>query len=301
MIIPRSHATAFARLAYETTWLKAHHPAAFYCARLNAQPGGFYAPGVVVGDARRHEIAILGPDLARSGYNCTLERMADGDLAVRLGLRYVRGLAATTGAALVTECEARGPFRDLADLCRRGQGRLTPEVVAALIAAGACDGWGVSRRQLLWALPATWRGAAGLALPLAPLALPQETPLERAAGEGWATGVPLGQHPVATQRAALAARGVVPIAALDDLPAGRVATIAGCIAVLQQPPTAKGIVFLSVEDETSLGNAILTPDIAKQYRAALHAAPIVLVTGPVRRKGEVTSIEVSEVEPWRLE
>jgi len=295
---PRSHATAFARLAYETAYLKAHHPAAFYCARLNAQPGGFYAPGVVVGDARRHGIAILGPDLARSAYDCTLEGGAGDDLAVRLGLRYVRGLAATIGAALVAECESRGPFRDLGDLCRRGRGFLTPEVVAALIAAGACDGWGVGRRALLWALPSTWRGATGLPLPPAPVALPPETPPERAAGEGWATGLPLGQHLVATQRAALAARGVVPIAALDDLPAGRVATIAGRIPVLQQPPTAKGVVFLSLEDETGLGNAVLTPAIAKEYRAALHAAPIVLVTGPVRRKGAVTNIQVTMIEPW---
>jgi len=220
---------------------------------------------------------------------------------VRLGLRYVRGLAEATGSALVTECERRGPFRDLADLCLRGRGSLTPEVVAALIAAGACDGWGASRRQLLWALPAIWRGAAGLALPPAPVALPPETPLERAAGEGWATGVPLGTHPVATQRAALTARGVVPIAALGDLPAGRVATIAGRIAVLQQPPTAKGVVFLSLEDETGLGNAVLSPAIAKQFRAALHAGPIVLVIGPVRRKGEVTSIQVTDVAPWWLE
>jgi error-prone DNA polymerase len=108
---PRSHAVAFARLAYETAWLKAHHPAAFYCARLNAQPGGFYAPGVVVGDARRHGIAVRGPDLARSAYDCTLERAAGGDLAVRLGLCYVRGLAETTGTARAAECARRGPFR----------------------------------------------------------------------------------------------------------------------------------------------------------------------------------------------
>ncbi len=169
---PRSHASAFARLAYETAYLKAHYPAPFFCARLNAQPGGFYHPSVVVGDARRHGVPILGPDLARSGYDCALEHEAGNAtddasrrLAVRLGLRYVRGLADATGRALVAERERGGLFRDLPDLCRRGRGSLHPDAVAALIAAGACDGWGLPRRQLLWALPATWRGATGLPLP----------------------------------------------------------------------------------------------------------------------------------------
>ena len=134
MIIPRSHATAFARLAYETAFLRAHHLVAFVCARLNAQPGGFYAPSVIVGDARRHGVAILGPDLARSAYDCTIERR-DGGLAVRLGLRYVRGLAEASGAALVAARGEGGPFRDLADLCRRAHAALTPGAVTALIAA----------------------------------------------------------------------------------------------------------------------------------------------------------------------
>jgi error-prone DNA polymerase len=294
---PRSHATAFARLAYETAYLRTHHLVAFACARLNAQPGGFYSPGVIVGDARRYGVVILGPDLARSAYDCTIERRG-GDLAVRLGLRYVRGLAEASGAALAAERDRVGAFRDLADLCRRAHAALTPDAVTALIAAGACDAWGVARRQLMWALPATWRGATGLALPVAPVALPEETPLERLAGEGWATGLPVGGSPVAPHRDALATMGAVTVAALARLPTGVMATLAGQVVVMQAPPTAKGVMFLSIEDETGLGNAVLTPEILRQYRAALHAAPIVLVTGPVRRKGPVVSIQATEIVPW---
>jgi error-prone DNA polymerase len=163
---------------------------------------------------------------------------------------------------------------------------------------GACDGWGAARRQLIWALPATWRGATRLDLPIAPVALPEATSMEQLAGEGWATGLPVGGNPVAPHRAALAALGAVTVAALEQLPTGVTATLAGQVVVMQAPPTAKGVMFLSLEDETGLGNAVLTPEILGRYRAALHAAPIVLVTGPVRRKGPVTSIQVAEVAPW---
>ncbi|HEX6737586.1 MAG TPA: DNA polymerase III subunit alpha, partial [Vicinamibacteria bacterium] len=290
---PRSHATAFAHLAYETAWLKAHHPVAFYCARLNAQPGGFYPPYVIAGDARRHGVAILGPDLARSGYDCTVEAGA-----VRLGLRYVRGLAEATGAALVTERARGGPYRDLADLCRRAHAFLTSEAVAALVAAGACDGWGADRRRLLWALPAAWRAASGLPLPVAPVALPAQTALERLVGEAWATGLALSGHPVATQRAALAARGVLTLAALARAPAGRRVTVAGRLAIVQSPPTAHGVVFVALEDETGLGNLVFSPAAARRCRAALHAAPLVLATGAVQRRGRVVSVQVADVEPW---
>ena len=294
---PRSHATAFARLSYETAYLRAHHLACFVCARLNAQPGGFYSPSVIVGDARRHGISILGPDLNASAYRCTIERHGDG-LAVRLGLRYVRGLAEVGGTALVAERDRGGPYRNLDDLCRRAHHTLAPEAVTALIASGACDGWGEPRRQLLWALPATWRGATGLALPVAPVDLPPETPAEQEASEAWATGLPLRVPLVARHRAALTALGAVTIAALDHLPTGVNATMAGRVVVMQSPPTAKGVMFLSIEDETGLGNAVLTPAVLRQYRAALHAGPLVLVHGVVRRKGSVVSLQVTTVEPW---
>ncbi len=299
---PRSHAVAFARLSYETCYLKAHHLAAFYCARLNAQPGGFYHPSVVIGDARRHGLAIPGPDLARSAYDCTLE--PDGPTtgavhrqAVRLGLRYVRGLGEPRGAALVAERAEGGPFCDLADLCRRAHGCLTAQTVAALIAAGACDGWGVARRQLLWALPAAWAGVTGLALPPGPVALPPETADERRVGEGWAMGVPLGDHPVAAHRITLTARGILPLAALADAPTGATVTVAGQFVILQRPPTAKGVAFVTLEDETGLGNLVLSPAVDARYRAALHAAPLVVATGRVQRRAAVVNVQVATVAP----
>ena len=297
---PRSHATAFARLAYETSYLKVHHPAAFYCARLNAQPGGFYHPSVIVGDARRHGIPILRPDLVRSGYNCAIEPASDAraSLAVRLGLRYVRGLAEASGQALAAERDRGGPFRDLADLCKRGRGFLTPEGIMALVAAGACDGWGFPRRQLLWALPATWRGATGLPLPVQAVALPAESPAERSASESWATGLPLTAHPLTTAREALARAGIIALAELDTTPEGATVTVAGLAIVAQSPPTAKGVLFLSLEDETGLANAILAPAVARSQRAALHASPILLATGVVQRRGTTTNLLVQSITPW---
>lgn len=295
---PRSHATAFARLAYETAYLRRHHLAYFVAARLNAQPGGFYHPSVIIGDARRHGVRILAPDLAASAYDCTIECDAAGRLAVRLGLRYVRGLADATGRALLAARDQDGPFADLADLCRRGHGFLTPEAVAALIMSGACDAWGLARRQLLWAFPANWHNATGLPLPVAPVPLPEETPPERVAAESWATGIPLTAHPVATIRPVLDAAGVLPLSALIDAKEGMVVTVAGLAVVAQQPPTAKGVVFLSLEDETGIGSAILSPTVARAQRTNLHAAPILLANGPVQRRGPTVNILVQTISPW---
>lgn len=294
---PRSHAVAFARLSYETAWLKAYHPVAFYCARLNAQPGGFYPPGVILGDARRHGVEIRGPDIARSDYNCTLEP-APGACAVRLGLRYVRGVAEATGANLVAEREANGPFRDLAELCRRGRHALTPGAIAALIAAGACDGWGTARRALLWSLPSVWRDATGLPLPVTSIALPEETALERVRGEAWATGLPVSHHVVAAQRDVLSARGVRPLAALANVADGARVTVGGRLTLLQRPPTAKGVAFVSLEDETGLGNLVFTPAAFARCRVALHTAPLAVATGIVQRRGNVVNVQVHDVEPW---
>jgi error-prone DNA polymerase len=297
---PRSHATAFARLAYETCFLRRHHLACFAAARLNAQPGGFYDPSVIVNDARRHGVAILRPDLTASAYNCTIERGAGEQLTVRLGLRYVRGLADATGQALVAERDRDGPFRDLTDMCRRGRAILSPAAVEALIMAGACDAWGLSRRQLLWALRATWRSATGLPLPVAAVALPAETLPERVAAESWATGLPLTAHPVASLRPALDAAGIITTAALDAAPEGATVTVAGLAIVAQAPPTAKGVVFLSLEDECGIASAILSPAVARAQRAALHASPVLLATGRVQRRGPITNVLVQTITPWAV-
>jgi error-prone DNA polymerase len=212
----------------------------------------------------------------------------------------VRGLTAATGHALIAARTRGGPFADLADLCRRARQILTPDTVAALIASGACDAWGLPRRDLLWQLPATWRAATGLALPPAPVTLPAATPLETLAGEGWATGIPLGGHPVATQRPALAARGILPLAALAEARTGATVAIAGQLAVLQRPPTAKGVAFVTLEDETGLANLVLAPDVDRASRAALHAAPLVLAVGRVQRRAGVVNVQVTGIESWEL-
>jgi error-prone DNA polymerase len=252
----------------------------------------------VVGDARRHGVVVLGPDLCQSGWSCTLAAQPDGRPAVRLGLRYVRGLGATSGAALIAERERRGSFRDLADLARRTHRNLTSEAVLALIASGAADGWGVARRQLLWQLPSVWAAVAGLDLPTAPVALPLATAADVLAGEVWATGIPLSGHPVALLRPALARRGAVPLAALGQCQHGTCVLVAGQLVLSQRPPTAHGVAFATLEDETGLGNVLLAPAVDARYRAVLHTAPLVLVTGQVQRRGQTAQLRVQRVQSW---
>jgi len=158
----------------------------------------------------------------------------------------------------------------------------------------------VARRQLLWALPATWTGATGLALPPGPVALPPETAEERRVGEGWATGVTLGDHPVVAHRATLMARGVLTLAALADAPTGATVTVAGRLVILQRPPTAKGVAFVPLEDESGLGNLVLSPEVDRRDRAALHAGPLVVATGRVQRRAGVVNVQAATIEAWAM-
>jgi error-prone DNA polymerase len=292
---PESHAISFALLAYASAWLKARHPAAFYAALLNNQPMGFYHAATIVKDAERHRLRLLPIDVTRSDWPCTVER-ADGRLAVRLGLRFVKGLREQAGRRIVA-ARAAGPFASARDLARRAG--LDRDEIATLAAAGALDALHGTRRTALWAA----------AIPPAPPLLADAEPAseadplrsmserERLAADYGTTGITLGPHPLALMRRELARRGVTRAADLAGLEDGRPVRIAGSVIVRQRPGTAKGFVFLSLEDETGIANVIVTPRLFARRRLPVVAEPFLLVEGILQMQDGVISIRAGRIDP----
>jgi error-prone DNA polymerase len=293
---PESHAASFALLVYASAYLKAHHPAAFTCALLNAWPMGFYHPATLVKDAQRHGLAVRPVDVTRSGVACRLEP----DLAVRLGLCFVAGLRREAARAIEAE-RARAPFTDLAELERRC--RLRVDELEALAALGAFAAFGLSRRDALWQV-AGLPGAADVARPLfARLPPPAEpSPLvpmraeERTAVDLALSGLTTGPHPLAHHRAALRARGALPAASLPRRAHGDRVAVGGLVIVRQRPPTARGMCFLTLEDESGLANLVLTPDVFEAHRKVIVGAPVLWAEGRLEIRDGVTNLRVERVE-----
>ena len=276
----KSHAASFALIAYQTLWLKAHHPAELYCALLNHQPMGFYTPEVVIGDAKRHGITVLRPDVNASEDGCTLEPRSGGaeekggkeqgcslllspplpfTPALRLGLRYLHGLGEAGRARLLT-ARANTPFIDLADFCRRT--RLPRPLVGDLIRAGALDGFGIARRQQLWVLGGLqYQAEVLIEAPDVTADLPDLSEGEAMTWDYELLGLSPDDHPLRLLRAGLRARGMLDAAELAAQPSGKTVKVAGMVVVRQAPPTAKGHLFITLEDETGLINLIIRPDL----------------------------------------
>jgi error-prone DNA polymerase len=276
---PESHAASFALIAYASAYLKVHHPAAFLCAMLNNYPLGFYHPATLVKDAQRHGVEVRPIDVARSGWQCSIE-----DGAVRLGLRYVKGLREQAGKTIES---ARGaaPFASMADFLRRAA--LRRDEVESLAHAGAMTGFGLGRREALWQIARSdlrpeslLARADGEADELSPL--PEMAPHERMLADYADTGMTTGPHLLAHLRERLRARGVLAAAELRGARSGSRVKIAGHVIVRQRPGTAKGLLFLTLEDETGTANAIVTPQLFEKQRVLLHTAPVLLVEGPVQ-------------------
>ncbi len=327
----KSHAAAFALVAYQTLWLKIYYPAEFYCALLNHQPMGFYSPEVVVGDAERHGVRVLRPDVNMSLDECTSPPRPSSPAAgeeggrysplsypqigeggrggeVRLGLRYLHGLGEAGSKRLLA---ARGdstdgarPFADLADFCRRT--RLPRALVADLVRAGALDSVLDSvpssisppdRRGLLWALGGLqYEEEALVEAPDETAELPALEAHEAMAWDYELLGLSPGDHPMRMLREKLKAKGGVSAADLAKLPAGRLVAIAGLVVVRQAPPTAKGHLFITLEDETGLANLIIRPDLYEKRRSLLHSATFLVAKGMLQRDGVSTSVLVREVK-----
>jgi error-prone DNA polymerase len=295
---PESHATSFALLAYASAYLRTHHAPAFYAAILNNQPMGFYHPATLVKDGQRHGVRLRAVDVTRSHWLCTIER-PEG--AVRLGLRYVTGLRESVGRAIIA-ARAEAPFRSVDDLVRRA--RLARDEADMLARIGALAPLGFTRRGALWETARAVRPAGPLLEALGhapgtgdPSPLPEMTRLERLTADYAGTGVTLGAHPMALRRSAMAPLGVVRAIDLSTLPNGDEVLVAGSVIVRQRPGTAKGFVFLSLEDETGIANVIVRPPLFERYRLVLVTEPFLLIQGTLQQQDGVTSVRAEHVSP----
>ena len=300
---PESHAASFALIAYASAWMKCHHPDVFCAALLNAQPMGFYAPAQVVADARAHGVEIRPVCVNASDWDCTLEHKPGEPkpgryLAVRLGLRMTRGLAAADAQRLV-EHRGNTPYASIDQLWRRA--RLSAPPLQRLAEADAFLALGLDRRQALWQV----RGLAEAPLPLfATLPEAEEAPvLLEAMADGAevvedyrAVGLSLRRHPVAFLRASLRARGMIRCHDLPHRRDGQRVTVAGLVLVRQRPGSAKGVMFITIEDETGVANLVLWPDRFERQRRLVLTAAMIACTGRVQREGEVIHVVVDRLE-----
>jgi error-prone DNA polymerase len=342
---PESHAASFALIAYASAYFKVHYPAAFYTALLNNQPMGFYHPATLVKDAQRRGVRFNPIDVQVSAWDCAVE--SDG--AVRLGLRYVRGLRAEVGhkiastdykmhdsAARCPKCgcddesmieqgsgigdqgsgnvsfcnicshswkPARipsGRFRSIDDLVRRVNVRR--DEIAMLAEIGALNSLGHDRRSAMWQVERAIRPAGEMfESSQYPVAGSQESPLkemnisERLIADYSGTGLTVGPHPLTFRRKELAMRGVVPAIELPRVRGGRRVRTAGMVITRQRPGTAKGFVFLTLEDETGISNIIIRPDLYAADRLTVVESSFLLVEGILQNQDGVTSIKAERM------
>jgi len=300
---PESHAASFALLAYASAWLKCRYPAAFTAAILNNQPMGFYHPATLVKDAQRHGVRIRPVDVARSQWDCTIE-VQGSTRFLRLGLRYVRGLREEAGRAVVVARE-KGPFAGIDDLARRVPA-LRKDEMATLAEAGALnfirrEAAPLHRRDALWHAARAVRPAgemfSGSLQDAGPSPLAPMTPDERLEADYRDTGLTIGPHPMSQRREELRGRGVLRAVDLLRLPDGLHVKAAGAVICRQRPGTAKGFLLLSLEDETGIANAIVTPDLFDANRGVLVGEPFIIVEGTLQNQDGVASVKVQRVEP----
>ncbi|SDB20481.1 error-prone DNA polymerase [Belnapia rosea] len=302
---PESHAASFALIAYASAWVKCHHPDVFCAALLNSQPMGFYAPAQVVRDAREHGVEVLPVCANVSRWDCTLEPTDGRWMAVRMGLRMVQGLANADAARLVAH---RGgvPYASVEEVwCRAGLPRAALERLAE---ADAFRALGLDRRQALWAV----RGLADTTLPLfaaakrggapepeavePPVALAPMAEGREVVEDYRSTGLSLRSHPVAFLRGELRARGMVACADLATARDGRWVTVPGIVLVRQKPGSAKGVMFITIEDETGVANLIVWPSLFERQRRLVLSAGMLACRGRVQREGEVTHVIANRLE-----
>ena len=296
---PESHAASFALLVYVSAWLKCHYPAAFTAAILNSQPMGFYAPAQLVRNAREHGVEVRPVDINASRWDCTLEETAEDEMALRLGFRMLHGLGRAQ-VRRIEEASAAGPFLSMDDVARRTG--LSRAVLARLAKAGVFDSLKLDRRAALWdaldqdqhTLPLFDRSE-----PLSaerPNHLPTMSPAEEVLADYRTTGLSLKAHPMEFLRADLERRGVVPASQLPTWPNRRPVRVAGIVLVRQRPSTAKGITFITLEDESGIANLIVRPTVWKRCRNAALGATVLLVHGQLQRQDGVIHVVATKLE-----
>ena len=302
---PESHACSFAHLVYVSAWVKWLYPDVFAACLLNSQPMGFYAPAQIVRDAREHKVEVRHPDVNASDWDATLEtRPHRRRRALRLGMRSIDGFRQAWAEAIMA-ARAAGPFADLDDLRRRAA--LPPSALDRLAEADAYGSLNLTRRQGLWAA----RGAApASSAPLfeamglneadgrPPEALPVLAPSEEVVGDYQTIRLSLKGHPVAFLRERLAQAGAVTARACEGVANNQRVKVGGVVLVRQRPGTAKGVCFMTVEDETGVANLVVWPDLFERFRPVAMGARMVLATGRVQRAEGVTHLVVEHLEDW---
>ena len=308
---PESHAASFAHLVYVSSWLKCHFPAAFGCGLLNSQPMGFYAPAQIVRDAVEHGVRVLPVDVNRSEWDCTLEEVGtpsdameddhgrlDRHLALRLGLRQIDGFPEHIAARLVAEREERGSYADVAAL--RDRAGLSPAMIERLAAADAFGSMNLPRRQALWDARSLIGGpelplfafaeARGEGAEAARTALPRMPLSEEVVADYQTQRLSLKAHPLAFLRASLAERGFVRASDLRARKFRSVVQVAGVVLIRQRPGSAKGVCFITLEDETGVINLVVWPDLKDKQRKVVMGARLMEVRGRVEYDDEVIHV-----------
>jgi error-prone DNA polymerase len=289
---PRAHSAAFAILAYQSAWLRHYYGAHWYVALLNAQPMGFYNPNALLSDAKHQGIVALPADVNASHMLCTVE----GD-AIRIGLGMVNGISYDDATALYRERQERGPFADLADLCRRAPSR--DDQIEQLIAAGATECFGGTRREQLWqvgtiARPRREQEALAITPPEAPK-LSQLSLWDEVVSDFATTGLSTRVHPMELLRDVLPSH-IRPTNTIREAGDGTWVETAGMLIAVQRPGTAKGMVFALLEDEFGTVNAVFKPDLGKKLRARLRAERILRIGGFVQIRKGILSIQATEAQ-----
>ncbi|MFN8585250.1 MAG: error-prone DNA polymerase [Dehalococcoidia bacterium] len=309
---PKSHGAAFGLLAYQTTWLKHYYRAPFFCALFNNQPMGFYPPHVLTNDAKRHGVEVVRPDINCSMARCSVEHhtgrhggYAHG--AVRVGLGYVRGVGEAGATRIEDERRREGPYQSLFNLVQRTG--LSREAVESLIRVGACDDFGLNRRELLWQLGLFWGGLqqAALSVPRErqlrlPLSVEQDqvTLADFGAYQRMAADYELlllspDSHPMQFLRRTLG-EGVASSQHLRSMSGGTEVDVAGLVVCRQRPMTAKGIIFLLLEDEFGMVNVLVSRELSEQFKDQIRTEPFILVRGVLEeRAGEQRTLVASHL------
>jgi error-prone DNA polymerase len=308
---PESHAASFAHLVYVSSWIKCHHPAAFAAALLNSQPMGFYAPAQIVRDAIEHAVEVRAADVNLSDWDSTLEKDGGGRPAMRLGLRQVDGLQEEEIGKLVA-ARASKPFRDVHELWARARVKLfTLEKLAAADAFRSVQAelgfakTGLDRRQALWEVK-----ALGAAEPL-PLfswsetreaaaepfvQLPQMRLSEHVVNDYQTLRLSLKAHPMSFLRERFTARRVIACDELRGIKDGAYVSVAGVVLVRQRPGSAKGVVFMTIEDETGIANAVVWAKTLERFRKEVMASRLIVIHGRVQRHQDIIHVVSAKLE-----
>jgi error-prone DNA polymerase len=300
---PESHAASFALIAYATAWLKCHYPAEFACSLLNAQPMGFYMPATIVEDAKRHHVVVRSIDVQVSDWDCTLEPCPEsaGGYAVRMGLRYVKGLGEGEWERIV-RARAVAAFASLHDFVRRTG--LDEGSLSALAEAGAFDSLQVDRRTALWDVRRLARmQKESLSLPVRELkpGFAALSDFEEVSWDYRRTSHSARRHPLEPMRASLARHGLPDARTVASMPNGAKVRYAGLVICRQRPGTAGGVVFMTLEDETGFVNVVVWESVFQRYPVLAKTVSFLGITGKLQAEDGVVHLVAEELWEPRLE